>query len=87
MTALWTDKDEAREVELYLEGRSAFWLFPDRWEGVEPHGLMNFDDGSWRPPEVGDTMCPRCFSYRHRICEPDLAPILILSIDQVWVGG
>lgn len=43
------DKDSAREQAQYLDCRSAFWLFPDRWVGVEDYGLMRFDDSSWKP--------------------------------------
>lgn len=67
------DEEDARD---YLaSGRSAFWLFPGRWEGVaNPHAeCMRFDDGTWEPagpPMIGEDMCRNCFSYRCKGCMP-----------------
>lgn len=60
--------DDERELAMYLEnGRKAFWLYPDRWEGVDPHAApMAFDDGTWQPPApppVPDTPCSHCLKF------------------------
>lgn len=60
--------DDERELAMYLaNGRHAFWLFPDRWEGVDPHAApMAFDDGTWQPPApppAPDTPCSVCFKF------------------------
>jgi len=44
----WTDEDELNEERLYLSGRTAFWLFPERWANGP---TMKFDDGSWTPKD------------------------------------
>jgi hypothetical protein len=78
---------DEREAGLYLASRSAFWLFPDRWEGVEEGGLMRFDDGSWQPPPklakaLRDRVCPNCFSFE---CEdPTCEARAPCSLDAPW---
>lgn len=44
----WTDEDQLNEERLYLSGRTAFWLFPERWADGPS---MKFDDGSWQPKD------------------------------------
>lgn len=50
----WTEADQENETRLYNAGKSAFWLYPERWKGVRTGECMNFDPDGDKPMPAPD---------------------------------
>lgn len=58
--------DDERELELFL-ATGVSWLFPERWEGVDPsrQAFREAPEG-WQPAQpkpMGEEVCRRCLKF------------------------